>query len=303
MDETTRREIEKTMWHTLRDADIVRPPVEIETILQYLHLHRDFYNLRNPGFLDRTKHKIRIYGKKLADIFQKINLKAVLFYDEDRIVIDAELPQIRQDWPSFHESAHKILPWHKPYFSYGDTAQTLDPDWHEVLESEANFGASELMFCGPAFRKDALDTTKDWAGVMTLKDLYEKSMTTTLRRFVEHGPDHPMVMLVSTPYWKTKPVDQPERWRYFIRSKKFVEKFRNVKPEQVLHALDVNCNMRRGGPVADFNFSLSDDNGVSHEYHIESFYNTHDILTFCVHVGKRSSKCIIVPKIGGVKII
>jgi len=303
MNEATRREIEKVTWNTLRDSGIVRPPVQVETLLQHLHLHRHFYNLKDPGFLDRTKHKIMVYGKKLINhITRTINLKAVLFYDENRIVIDAELPQIRQDWPSFHEVSHKIFGWHKPYF-YGDTAQTLDPDWQEVLESEANYGASELMFCGPVFRKDALDTTKDWTGVMTLQKLYEKSMTTTLRRFVEHGPDHPMVMLVSTPYWKTKPADQPEWWRYFVRSKKFVEKFRNVKPEQVLHALDDNCNMRRGGPVADFTFSLSDDNGVSHEYHIESFYNTHDILTFCVHVGKLTSKGIIVPKKGRIKII
>ncbi|MCK4828410.1 hypothetical protein KA005_72440, partial [bacterium] len=281
MDEATSREIEKVTWNTLRDAGIVRPPVQIELILQHLHLYRDFYSLKNPSFLDRTKHKIRVHGTKLVNILQKINLMAVLFYDENRIVVDEELPEIRQDWPSFHEVSHKIFVWHKPYF-YGDTAQTLDPDWHEVLESEANYGASELMFCGPAFRKDALDTTKDWAGVIILKELYEKSMTTTLRRFVEHGPDHPMVMLVSTPCWKTKPVDQPEWWRYFVRSKKFVEKFRNVKPEQVLHALDNNCDMRRGGPVADFIFSLNDDNGESHEFHAESFYNTHDILTFCV---------------------
>ena len=283
------------MWHTLRDADIVRPPVEIETILQHLHLHRDFYNLRNPGFLDHTKHKIRIYGKKLADIFQKINLKAVLFYDEDRIVIDAELPQIRQDWPSFHESAHKILPWHRPYFSYGDTAQTLNPDWHEVLESEANYGASELMFCGHAFRKDALDTTKDWAGVMTLKELYEKSLTTTLRRFVEHGPEHPMAMLVSTPYWCIKPEDQPKRWRHFVRSNKFAEQFSTITAEDVLGAVDTHSTKRRGGPVADFTFSLNDDNGVSHEFRAESFNNTHDILTLCVQIQKCTAKRIIVP--------
>ena len=68
-----------------------------------------------------------------------------------------------------------------------------------------------------------------------------------------------------------------------------------MKPEQVLAALDNNVEMRRGGPVADFIFSLNDDNGVLHEFHAESFYNTHDILTFFVHVGKCTSKRIIMP--------
>jgi hypothetical protein len=127
MNENTRHEIEKVTWKTLRDAGIIRPPVQVEILLQHLHLHRHFYNLKDPGFLDRTKHKIRIHGTKLVNILQKIKLMAVLFYDENRIVIDSELPQIRQDWPSFHEVSHKIFSWHKPYF-YGDTAQTLDPD-------------------------------------------------------------------------------------------------------------------------------------------------------------------------------
>jgi hypothetical protein len=303
MDKNTRREIEKVTCNTLRDAGTVRPPVRIEAILQYLHLHRDFYNLKDPGFLDRTKHKIRVHGTKLINIIRKINLKAVLFYDEDRIVVDSGMPPIRQDWPSFHESAHKILPWHKPYFTYGDTAQTLDPDWHEILEYEANYAASALIFCGSIFTKEACDTIKEWASVKALANRYEKSLTITLRRYVEHSHDHPMAMLVSTAYWDIKPENQSELYRHFVRSRKFIEQFNNVKPEQVLTELDKNLKMRRGGPVADFTFLLKDDNHVLHEFHAESFYNTHDILTFCVHVGKCTSKHIILPKIGGIKII
>lgn len=297
MNETTRREIEKVTWRNLKDAGIVRPPVQIEAVLQHLHLYRDFYNLENPSFLDRAKHKIRIHGRKLINIVRKINLKAVLFYDEDRIVIDAGLPIIRQDWPSFHEAAHKILPWHKPYFSYGDTAQTLDPDWHELLESEANYAASALMFCGPIFTKEARDMTRDWESVKFLTKRYGKTMTTTLRRFVEHGPEHPMVMLVSIPNWCIEPIDQTKRCRYFVRSKKFAEQFSAVTANEMLSAVDNNSISRRGGPVADFTFALNDDNGMSHEFRIESFYNQYDLLTLCIHLRKCTSKSIIIPNI------
>jgi len=292
MDEATRIEIEKVTWRTLRDAGIARPPVRIEILLQHLHLHRDFYSLKNPAFLDRTKHKIRVHGRRLVEIIKKINLVAVLFYDEDRMIIDAELPEIRQDWPSFHESAHNVLSWHRPYF-YGDTAQTLDPDWHEVLECEANYAASSLMFCGPIFTKDALDTTMNWAGVMDLKKRYKKSMTTTLRRYVEHGHDHAMLMMVSTAYWKPKPPDQPERWRHFVRSRKFAEQFKNVTPEQVLNALDRNCDECRRWPVADFILALHDDNGSLHEFHVESINNSYNLLTLCVQIQKCSAQHIV----------
>ncbi len=296
MDEATSREIEKVTWNTLRDAGIVRPPVQIEVILQHLHLYRDFYSLKNPSFLDRTKHKIRVHGTKLVNILQKINLMAVLFYDENRIVVDEELPEIRQDWPSFHEVSHKIFVWHKPYF-YGDTAQTLDPDWHEILESEANYGASALMFCGHIFTKEACDTTKEWASVASLKKRYKKSLTTTLRRYVEHGHDHSMFMLVSTPYWCIKPEDQTKQWRHFVRSKMFSEQFSTVAAEDVLKAVDSNSSIRIGGPVADFTFSLNDDNGVLHEFRAESFYNRYYLLTLCVQLKKCTEKRIVMPKV------
>ena len=116
MNNLIRSNIEDVVWKTLKAADLDEPPVTIEKVLGYLNLHRDFYNLKNPSFLDKTKHKIKVCGKPILNIIKKINLVAVLFYDEDRIVIDSELPELRQDWPSFHETGHKILEWHRPYF-------------------------------------------------------------------------------------------------------------------------------------------------------------------------------------------
>lgn len=127
MNDATRREIDRVCWNTLKEAGIVRPPVRIEKVLEFLQLHREFYDLENPGFLDRAKHKIKVHGQKLVNVLGKIKLVAVLFYDEDRIVVSSDLPEIKQDFPSFHETAHRVFEWHRPFF-YGDTAQTLDLD-------------------------------------------------------------------------------------------------------------------------------------------------------------------------------
>jgi len=53
MDESTRGEIEKTVWNTLRDAGITQPPVQVEVLIEHLRLYRDFYDLHNPSFLDK----------------------------------------------------------------------------------------------------------------------------------------------------------------------------------------------------------------------------------------------------------
>jgi len=258
MDKGTRHEIEKVAWKTLKEARIIEPPVRIEAILEHLDLHRDFYNLEDPTFLRRAWHKIKVGGQQLASIINKIKLAAVWLPDETRILVDSALPSPKQEWASFHDSIHRILEWHRPFF-LGDTAQTLDPDYQEQLENEANYGASALMFCGPVFTKEACDTTKEWASVEVLANRYKKSLTTTVRRYVEHSHDYPMAMLVSTAYWDIKPENQSERYRHFIRSKKFIEQFNNVTPEQVLAALDNHVKMQRGGPVADSTFAKASD--------------------------------------------
>ena len=150
MDRVTRAEIERIAAATLRDAGLTEPPLSVEILLQYVQLHRDYYDLANPGFLDRAKHKLRIDGHKLVDIINKVRLQAVLLFDENRICIDQELPKIKHPWASCHETGHRLLPWHKPFF-FGDTAQTLDPNYQADLEAEANYAAGRLLFLGNRF--------------------------------------------------------------------------------------------------------------------------------------------------------
>jgi len=83
MNESTRREIEKVAWQTLRYSGITEPPVSLETLLDFLELHREFYDLQNPSFLDKAKHKIRVNGRKIGEIIKRIRLQAVLFYDQN----------------------------------------------------------------------------------------------------------------------------------------------------------------------------------------------------------------------------
>ena len=293
MNDATRREIDEVCWKTLKEAGIVRPPVRIEKVLDFLQLHREFYDLENPGFLDRAKHKIRVHGQMLVNILSKIKLVAVLFDDEDRIVVSSDLSKIQRDFPSFHESAHRVFAWHRPFF-HGDTAQTLDPDYHEALEAEANYGAGALMFCGPVFTREALDTRPDWDSVVDLKKRYDKSYVTTLRRYVEHSHDRPMAMLVSTAPWMEKPAEQPERWRHFVPSSKMSSQFSAITAPDLLGAVDANIAWRGGGRVADFTYCLDDDNGVPHEFRAESFFNQYYVLTLFVELRRMATSRIVV---------
>ena len=281
--DSTKRKIDKAVAKTLKEAGMREPPFLIEDLLDYLELDREFYDLEDPGLLRRFQHKVKVKGKILSKIKKTIKLAALWLPDtgRERILVDETLPEPKKKWASFHDTTHSILEWHRPFF-LGDTAQTLNPDFQNTLEAEAHYGASGLMFGGNVFTRDALDTTPEWDSIEMLKKEYKASYVTTLRRFVQFSHDIPMVFVVSTAWWMTKPDDQEHRCRHFIRSKLFETQFAVISGDIVLKDIDKNTTKRRGGPVGKFFLCFPDVNGDLHEFYAESFFNRHYILTFLV---------------------
>ncbi len=291
-DESTKHEIDKTVTKTLKEAGMKEPPFLIGDLLDHLEIDREFYDLEDPSLIRRFVHKVKVKGKILSKIKEKIKLSALWLPNKgrrDRIYVDSTLPELKKKWASFHDATHGILEWHRPYF-LGDTAQTLDPDFQNVLEAEAHYGASGLMFGGKVFTKDALDTTPEWESITLLTKEYKNSYVTTLRRYVQFSHNIPMALTVSTPWWKTKPDDQDHRCRHFIKSRIFDTQFAVITRDLVLEIIDDNTKARKGGPVGDFSLSLLDANGDLHEFYAESFFNRYDILTLIAHKRKMKGR-------------
>lgn len=104
-----------------------------------------------------------------------------------------------------------------------------------------------------------------------------------------------MVMMVSTPSWEDTPEGQDERWRHFVPSPLFAERFGSVLPRNILGEVDSHAAQRRGGPVADFVMHLRADHGTLHGFHVETFYNQYDNLTLCVALAPGKVTRVIVP--------
>jgi hypothetical protein len=276
---STRREIDKTVEETLKEAGLKEPPIRMDSLLEHLALYRDYYNLEEPGLWDEIKHKVIVHGRRLA---KKIRLHALWFPDRSRIMVDRSLPARKREWASFHDITHSILDWHRAFF-LGDTARTLNPDYQEMLEAEANYGASALMFGGRLFTQDALDTSPCWDSVLLLQKQYDKSLVTVLRRYIEHSHDIPMAMMVNTAWWDELPSDQENFVRHFVKSMRFEQVFGSVSPEAVLDSINANTSRRRGGPIGDFGLAIEDFKGQKHEFRVQSFYNTHYVLSMLVH--------------------
>jgi len=270
IDEPTCKEIDKVVNKTLRDADFEEPPFFIDELLEYLDVNRDFYDLKDITLLKQFWHKVKVRGHKLVRIARKISLQAVWLPDNEQILVDSSLPKPKQEWASFHDAAHTIFKWHRPYF-LGDTAQTLNPDFQEMLEAEANYGASALMFGGKIFTREALDTNPEWESINLFVKRYKKSLVTTARRYVGFSHNIPMALVISTPWWNEIPDDQEDRCRHFVKSQKFCLDFACVTPAMLIDQINDNTRERSGGPVGEFSFSLPDVNGELHEFYGESF--------------------------------
>ncbi len=295
MTPAAQNKLNEAIERTLRDAGLTSPPIRLRDVLEHLNLYQEFYDLSNPSFLDKTKHKLQVGGHKLVQIIKKVSLQAVLFFDENRIAIDESLPELKREWPGFHETGHKICPGHSEIFGFGDTAQTLNANYQEKLEAEANFVGAGVMFCGKHFTKEAYDTEPCWKTIDDLARRYGRTKTITLRRYTEFGPDCLMAGIIGTPYWKHDGPHAPGSCRHFVRSAIFANQFSNLNEQQTFETINYHLPPRTG-KFQELPLNLEDDNGIQHEFVAEAFFNTYDLLILLKHSKKcNPNGCVIIP--------
>lgn len=279
MDQGTKRDIEKKTWEILQDAGLIKPPIKVDELISHLKLHLDYYSLEDPGFVSRLKHKFDVKTHKLLEIVKRSKIVAAWFPENSKILIDRNLPDKKKTFPQFHEVVHSILPWHKSFF-LGDTAETLHPTYQDSLEHEANYGASELWFCGPVFRQRVPDFSLEWNSVPLLQKDFSTTLTTTLWKFVVSQNEKAVIGVVSVPPWKLN--ETSTNCRYFIKSPIFEKFFSNVKSEIILAQIEANIVPKKGGILGVFEVKCLDDNGKMHLFRGETFYNQHELLTLIV---------------------
>ncbi|MDP4194849.1 MAG: ImmA/IrrE family metallo-endopeptidase [Bacteroidota bacterium] len=277
VDPLTARDIDKKTEKLLKEIGIKEPPVDLNSIISHLSIYRDYYDLGDPTLLHEIKHKVHIGSKKVKNIFGKISLQGLWFPEENKILIDKQVPNSKEKFVTAHEIIHKILPTHN--YLLGDTAETLEYDYQEMIEAEANYGASGLIFLNQTFKREAKDYELTIKSIQNLKKRYQNSMTSTFRRFIECNADIAIAGIISSPDWEDDLDNVQNRCRYFIRSNRFKEQFSNLNSTHLMNVIEAYTIPRKGGPVGQTTHPLLDINNNKHEFIWESFYNRYDILT------------------------
>jgi hypothetical protein len=293
----TKNDIEKQVAKVLRNLGDPEPPLRLEEVRAVLRLDRAYYSYQDTGVISETIHRLKVAGKQilarptiLLEVIGKLSLKALWVPDRKRILIDSELPVIKQRWAEAHEIGHGLIPWHEVML-HGDHLQTLSLACQHNLEAEANFAAGRLLFMQGQFDDRLLASPLSIDHLRRLAKEFGNSVTSTLWRAVE-GLGVPCVGLVSIHPLHERSAEA-ETVRYLIRSARFASEFTSVCESELFSLLRTYC--RRGnGPLGAAEIVLTDSNGEEHVFLFETFFNRHEALTLGIHQGAWNPHSLVV---------
>lgn len=285
----TAQDINDLVAKVLRDLGRPEPPLNLDLVRELLRLDRQFYSSTEDGALREVAHRLTVAGKQvlarptlLLDAIKKFDLRALFLPDGKRILIDSNLPDAKQRWSEGHEIGHSIIPWHLDTM-LGDDKRTLTPACHQQIENEANFAAGQLLFFQQAFVRDARDLAPGIDAVNVLKKRYGNTITTTLWRYVEHSSETMVGAISCHPRRLSPEFDAQKPFRYFVGSRPFQQCFSKISEVDIFSRVQAYCTNRRAGPLGVSDVLLTDDNGLKHLFHFETFFNQYEALTLGVY--------------------
>lgn len=299
-------DIEAQVNRILKGLGNPEPPLSLPEVRELLNLDLKYYSAKNTDHVQEIAHRIKVAGKQvisrptlLWDAISKANLSALWIPDSKRILIDKTVPQLKHRWIEAHEINHSIIPWHND-FLFGDDSFTLDPKCHAIIEAEANYGAARLLFFGDRFAIEARDYELNFGNIKHLATQYGNTITSTFWRAIEdRDPDRPVFgMITGHPHYPEHPKlgiqKNGNSNNIFIRSEAFRIQFGSVKPEETYALLEKHASTNMSGPIVNTVDIIKDINDDEFEFRIESFSNSHSLLTFGILHRKRTGSVLIV---------
>jgi hypothetical protein len=306
-----KKQIDKAVSRLLTDLRGVELPLNLANVRGQLNLDLEYYSSRDPSRVKQIVHSIKMAGKELLDgknilgrMIAKFGLKGMLFWDQNRILIDQDLHQAKHRWTQGHEIGHKLLFWHKHYL-LGDSKNELSLDCHATIEAEANYAAGQLLFHQGLFVEEMMSRP---VSIVTLKYLtarFGNSNASTFWRMVEEyrGVKSIVGIVSEHPHRLPDDFDFAAPCRYTIQSPFFRARFSRTTEALLFERISSYCDKRSGGPIGSATLPLIDDNGDAFEFKFESFCfrfangasQGFQVLTLGIENSKMRSRRILVP--------
>lgn len=190
--------------HLLSDASAVgRYPTPIDDLMAAAKLTVVSDEVLNDDFLHQFVRKARSGLRTIKSAWTKV---LSLFDAEDRIVVmDKAVPGPRIPFVKLHEAGHGSLPHQNRVYRFiHDCAKTLDADVTDLFEREANVFASEVLFQGELFTREAEDRQFGIKVPISLAKKFGSSNYAAFRRYVTTNHHACCVVVLEEPIWNNE---------------------------------------------------------------------------------------------------
>jgi Zn-dependent peptidase ImmA (M78 family) len=275
-----------------------RFPTPIDDLLAAAKLTVVDDEVLNEGLLRQFVKKAKA---GIATIKSALSKVLGLFECQDRlIVIDKDAPKPRVPFIKLHEAGHGTLPHQsKIYRLIHDCEKTLDADMTDLFEREANVFASEVLFQGEIFSKEAREQDFGIKVPIALARKFGASNYSAFRRYVITNPSACCVVVL-----EQSVCDLDGGFTADVRRVVMSKSFATIYDGEILCTAVTDSHPLR--PVVPVNgkrmtfdreIVLLDRNRDERICLAEAFNTTHQILVLIRDVGQRTRSGVVLPRV------
>ncbi len=289
------RNVQRHADRLMRDASAFgRFPTPIADILAAAKLTVVDDEVLNESTLRRIIAKTKATFNTLKSALGKV--LGLLEVNDRLVVLDKNCPTPRVPFIKMHEAGHSTMPHQRELFALiQDCEKTIDPEITQLFEREANVFASEALFQGDIFSKEAHDLAFGTRTAIDLAKKFGTSNYSTFRRYVTTNPQCCCLIVLEQPSW-----DAATGVRAEVRRVVASKTFDSVYDANSLSATITNDHPLRSlvpygkqRIVKPKNVGLVDRNGTLRECVGESFNTGKQVLVLIRDTGPISATIIL----------
>ena len=231
---------------------------------------------------DRTSFLGKLSGKARRAAKAALNkLKGVLDVRERKVWVRERPGKPRLSrFPTAHEIAHDLLPWHHVRPEHVDDRETLAPEVRALIEREANYAGAQLLFQGEVFRERVMSEKESLHSALSLADEHETTFHSTLWEYVE-VQDRPVAVAVYRKLRVVGPDGGPlYEQREVYAADRFAAKYSGIELPIRLSAEDPWVEGIAAGEEISTGMCRLRCEGAEHGFSWEAWTNTYSLFVF-----------------------
>jgi IrrE N-terminal-like domain len=276
------REVAKYADLLLRKAEAVgRFPTPVADLVSAAKLEIARESALERIGLDALYRRLPNALKLTPDVLKRAASKVLgLLHRPDRMIhLDPTLHPKRKTYITIHEVGHEFLPHQRSTFKIlEDSDSELDSETQDLYEREANVFASEVLFQGARFAREAADSHLGIKVPVELSKKYGPSVYSAARRYVStHAA--PCALIVFDPAVELIGVGPVIQLRRIVPSRTFRRQFGDLSLNDTWgEGTFFFKHKPRNKFTAPVTCSIVDVNGDKQTCTVEAFDTTHHIL-------------------------